>query len=98
MLIYKILEFSGLGAEAHFFYDDIRNFYIATKDLDYDDENKKQGEFITYKKLRDKYSPEELLKNSIVVNGFILTDIMSRILLISDVLDNGNNTGITSKG
>ena len=33
LLIYKVLEFLGIGAETHFFYDDIKNFYIATKKM-----------------------------------------------------------------
>jgi len=98
LLIYKILEFSGIGAETHFFYDDIKNFYIATKDAGYDDESRKQGEFVTYEKIREKYSPEELLKDSLIVNGFIKTDIISRLLLLSDVINNGANTGLSPSG
>lgn len=33
LITYKILEHSGYGTESHFFYDDIKNFYIATKDV-----------------------------------------------------------------
>lgn len=98
LIIYKILEFSGQGAETHFFYDDIKNFYIATKDLGYDDENKSQGSFLTYNKLKEKHSPDELFKDSIIVNGFIKTDIISRLLLLSDVINNGANTGVSPKG
>lgn len=96
LLIYKILEFSGIGSETHFFYDDIKNFYIATKDVGYDDKKMKQGEFITYEKIRENNSSEELLKNSLIVNGFIKADIISRLLSLSDVINNGGNTGISS--
>ena len=41
LLTYKILEHSGYGAEAHFFYEDIKNFYIATKDVAFYADNKK---------------------------------------------------------
>lgn len=96
LLIYKILEFSGIGSETHFFYDDIKNFYIATKDVGYDDKNMKQREFLTYEKIRENNSSEELLKNSLIVNGFIKADIISRLLSLSDVINNGGNTGISS--
>lgn len=33
MLIFKWLEFSNYGAECFFLYDDIKNFYIATKNV-----------------------------------------------------------------
>ena len=33
LLTYKILEYSGYGTEAPFFFDDARNFYIETKDV-----------------------------------------------------------------
>lgn len=98
LLIYKILEFSRIGAETHFFYDDIKNFYIATKDAGYNDEIRKQGEFITYDKIRKSISSEKLLKDSLIVNGFIKADIISRLLLLSDVINNGANIGVTSTG
>jgi len=98
LLIYKVLAFSGIGAETHFFYDDIKNFYIATKDAGYDDESKKQGEFFTYQKIKEKVSQEELLKDSSIINGFIKTDIISRLLLLSDVINNSDNTGISPSG
>ena len=95
LLIYKVLDFSGIGAEAHFFYDDIKNFYIATKDAGYDEFNKTQGVFLTYEKIKEKISHEELLKNSDIINGFIKADIISRLLLMSDVINNSANTGLS---
>ena len=62
----------------------------------YDDKNMKQGEFLTYEKIRENNSSEELLKNSLIVNGFIKADIISRLLSLSDVINNGGNTGISS--
>ena len=33
MLTYKILEHSGYGTETLFIYEDLKNFYICTKDI-----------------------------------------------------------------
>lgn len=98
LIAYKILEYFEVGAETHFFYDDIKNFYIATKDVGYNSIKRTQEEFLTYEKIRDKASTEELLKDQKIVNGFIKTDILSRLLLLSDVLNNGGNTGISPDG
>ena len=98
LLIYKILESTGIGVESHFFYDDINNFYIATKDAGYDDLNKRPGVFTTYEKIRKDHSSEALVENPLIVNGFIKADIMSRLLLLSDVINNGDNTGVSETG
>jgi hypothetical protein len=96
LLIYKILELSGIGVETHFFGKNEKDFYIATKDASYEDTNLKQGEFLTYDKIRKKKSVEELLNDSIIVNGFIKADIISRLLSLSDIIDNGGNTGVST--
>jgi hypothetical protein len=93
-----VLDFSGIGAEAHFFYDDIKNFYIATKDAGYDEFNKTQGIFITYEKIKEDTPPEKLLENSDIINGFIKADVVSRLLLMSDVINNSANTGLSPNG
>lgn len=98
LIAYKILEHSGTGTETHFFYDNIKNFYIATKDAGYSDIEKVQKEFLTYDKIREKTPIETLIKDPKITNGFIKTDILSRLLLLSDVLNNGGNTGLSSDG
>jgi hypothetical protein len=41
LLVYRILELLGIGPETHFFYNDVKEFYIATKDVAYDVVSKK---------------------------------------------------------
>jgi hypothetical protein len=36
LLVYKILELLQIGPETHFFYIDVKEFYIVTKDVGYD--------------------------------------------------------------
>jgi hypothetical protein len=98
LLVYRILELLGVGPETHFFYFDVKDFYIATKDVGYDVANKKQEEFVTYRQLRKRHSPSELLANPLIVEGFILTDLISQLLCITDVLNNGANVGISCDG
>jgi hypothetical protein len=68
LLIYKILELLGIGPETH--YIDVKDFYIVTKDVGYDEPSKKQGEFFTYGQLRLRHSPEDLLADRLLVKGF----------------------------
>ncbi|MHA1558441.1 MAG: hypothetical protein ACTSXG_01345, partial [Alphaproteobacteria bacterium] len=96
LLIYKVLEYCELGPEVHFFGNNEKDFYIATLDAGFDDKNQKQGTFTKYSTIIEKTSSEELVKNPYIVNGFIKADFISRILLLSDVLNNGGNTGLSS--
>ncbi len=49
---YKFLEICGIAPEVHFFYDDDKYFYIATKNEGYSFNG--ETEFITYDKIRSK--------------------------------------------
>ena len=52
---YKLLEMCGYGPECHFFYDDERNFYIATKDvLNYSKNPNEIKKAIVYSDLLEK--------------------------------------------
>jgi hypothetical protein len=93
LLVYKILQLSGFGPEFHFFYDDIKDFYIATKDAGYDDNTMTRKEFVTYETLKTKIDLEELALNEIIVESVITADILSRVLLLSDFLNNSANMG-----
>ena len=41
---------------------------------------------------------QKLLENSDIINGFIKADIVSRLLLMSDVINNSANTGLSPNG
>lgn len=96
LLAYKILEYSGLGVETHFFYDTLSDFYIATLDAGYDAKTSKQKEFLTYESLRN--TKIDCSKETCITDGFVKTDLLSRLLLISDVLNNYGNIGVINEG
>ena len=54
LFVYKVLELIGVVPETHFFYNDIKDFYIATKDAGFDDSSDTQGQFLTYESLKSK--------------------------------------------
>ena len=95
---YKFLELCGIAPEVHFFYDDDKYFYIATKNEGYS--FKGETEFLTY----DKVLSKEETKISIYDNqklldyAFLMTDFYSRLLNLSDVLANHGNVGFIKKG
>jgi hypothetical protein len=94
LMVYKILELSGLGIETHFFCDNENDFYIATKDAGYDDKSQQQREFLTYKQIKAKQPSVDLLQDPTLVNGFIKTDIVSRLLSLSVIINNPDNIGV----
>ena len=98
LLIYNILRLSRFGPEFHFFYDDIKDFYIATKDEGYDDRTMTQKQFVTYEALKSRIDLSQLAVNEIVVESAIIADIFSRVLLLSDVTNNSANMGWVIKG
>lgn len=94
LFIYKYLELTGLGQEVHFFYDDVCNFYIATKGTE-------SEEFQTYNKIRitfEEYKREFEEKDEeridpVISNGLVITDIISRVFRLSDLVSNPGNIG-----
>lgn len=96
LFVYKLLEKLEIGCNAHLYGRDLNNFYIATKDAGYNEQSKKQGEFSTYECFKQNKDVNEIIENKNISDGFIKTDILSRVLGLSDVLNNGGNVGITS--
>lgn len=97
LLTYKILEYSGYGTEAHFFYDDARNFYIGTKDVaSYSDilSVKDYPTFLTKEKsgftkeIMERYPLEE---ENQIIQGLMTSDILSRVLRLTDILTQDGN-------
>jgi hypothetical protein len=103
LFMYKYLESTNLGQEVHFFYDDVCNFYIATKGACYNEEMKKIEEFKTYTQIRlqleefknDFEEKDEEKISHIISNGLIKSDIISRIFRLSDLVSNDGNIGFT---
>jgi hypothetical protein len=109
LFIYKVLELSDLGSESHFFYDDEKNFYIATRDVGFNKESKKQERFVTYDQVKPSLKEfndllkddgniqlveEKLGRNQIdFVNGLIKADIFSRVFRLHDLINNDGNIG-----
>jgi hypothetical protein len=100
LFVYKFLQYSGLGPEVHFFWDDEINFYIATKDVGYtkaDEAKIYQYDIVksTPNLLgmnRSDFDPSrENPINPKVIEEFVLIDIISRIFDLRDVLTNNGN-------
>ncbi|MDR0392935.1 MAG: hypothetical protein LBH52_01750 [Puniceicoccales bacterium] len=100
LFVYRFLQYSGLGPEVHFFWDDETNFYIATKDVGYTE----TGAATIYSYDTVKSTPALLgincsnfdpsIDNPInpkVMEGFVLIDIISRIFNLTDILTNCGN-------
>jgi len=97
LFTYKILEFSGYGAEVVFFYEDLRNFYIGSKDVATFSENqivRRYPSFLTENK-SDFTEETKLLQNvegeNPIVRGLMTADILTRILRLTDVLTQDGN-------
>jgi hypothetical protein len=90
LFAYKFLELCGISPEVHFFYDDEKYFYIATKNDGYSQDG--SVEFITYENAKKEVN---FYNNNadLISSSFFLTDMYSRILDIGDVLTNSSNIG-----
>ena len=88
--VYKFLELCGISPEVHFFYDDSINFYIATKNDGYSQDE--STEFVTYDKAIEN---ENFYKSNkeLVDESFILADFYTRILRLDDVFSQKGNIG-----
>ncbi len=98
VLVYNVLHQLGLGPETHFFWEDQKNFYIATEDLN------GSGSFIEYSKLYEqlpnpeKTSVKELSQEYFhICDELIKMDVISRILRLSDTTTNKENFGFVEK-
>ena len=81
MIVYRVLEKCDLGNKTLFFFDDIRNFYIATLDSG--------SNFKNYDKLNN-----DLLETDVFAAGCIAADIILRIFHLWDILNNSGNFGM----
>lgn len=103
LFIYKFLEFSHLGCQTHFFYDDIQNFYIATREAGFNEQTKKVEEVKTYhdvfsemKNFTEKLDEEdEHFIDPIIIHGLVTCDLISRLFHLSDLTNNPENIVFT---
>jgi hypothetical protein len=101
LFVYKFLEYSGLGPEVHFFWDDLENFYIAARDASPDAVHR----FLTYDQVRDKKSlggvtnykrwdlTSEDKVNPMIIEALVMSDVVGRIFGLSDLITNSGNIG-----
>lgn len=99
LLTYKILEHSGYGTEAHFFYDDERNFYIGTKNVASYSDTQSVRDYPTFltedksqftQEIMERY-PSVEGKGNLIIQGLITADIFSRIFRLTDILTQDGN-------
>jgi hypothetical protein len=100
LLTYKILEYSGYGTESHFFYDDAFNFYIGTKDVSSYSDTQSIRDYQSFlmedKNDFTKETTKEVQTN--IIQGLITSDIISRILRLTDIhTQNGNILFVENK-
>ncbi|MDR0646938.1 MAG: hypothetical protein LBF43_00685 [Puniceicoccales bacterium] len=104
LFVYKFLEVSNFGTESHFFWDNLNDFYIATKDAGSDASIK----FHTYAAVRGcrelcgvtnyaTWNPESGEEtNPMVIEALVMADIVGRIFDLSDLVTNDGNMGFSS--
>ena len=102
LIVYKFLEHLGVGPKTHFFFNDEKNFYIATQDIGQYDDGRPDDEVLTYEQVRsdaqligcslETFSKEqEQLVNPIVTRALVVIDVISRIFGLSDAITNPGN-------
>ena len=96
VLVYNVLHQLGLGPETHFFWEDQKNFYIATEDLN------GSGPFKEYSKVYGGLpDPEKISEFSSeyiqICQELTKMDVISRILRLSDTTTNKENFGFVEK-
>ncbi|CAG9320305.1 unnamed protein product [Blepharisma stoltei] len=88
VFVYHLLHQLNLGPEAHFFWEDKKNFYIATEDLN------ERGSFNEYSKFYKKFlNPDIPEEYPLICDELIKIDVISRILRLSDTTTNKENFG-----
>ena len=100
LLTYKILEHSGYGTESHFFYDDALNFYIGTKDVSSYSDNQSISDYHSFLTKEKNDFTEKTTKEvqTNIIQGLITSDIISRILRLTDIhTQNGNILFVENK-
>ena len=102
LIVYKFLEHLGVGPKTHFFFNDEKNFYIATKDIGQYDDDRPDDDVLTYEQVRndaqligcswETFSKEqEQLVSPIIIQALVVIDVVSRILGLSDAITNPGN-------
>ena len=100
LFIYKVLEFIGLGPKVYFFFNQLSNatFYIATQDVGFSRSNEKQKtkQFMTIQDFKEKLLSldSDIHKfDDMILYSLAISDILSRIFSLQDILTNLNNSG-----
>jgi hypothetical protein len=90
LFVYRFLEYSRCGPEAHFFWASEKDFYIATRDIGYSASGNVQ---VPYETVKDSFLGRKLKGSEvqIVEKGLSFFDIISRVFELSDLLTNSGN-------
>lgn len=100
LFVYKVLEYTGFGPKAHFFFNPLSPgaFFIATQDESFTKVSGKEKFFKTYGQVQDD-SKGLLLKTEIndeSKKGVARIDILLRIFNLWDIITNSGNYGLTT--
>jgi hypothetical protein len=105
LFVYRFLEIAGLGAEVHFFWDSAESFYIATRDVSCGDDDLTSRPVFSYQQLQDEHVEQLYVSyegipgkylSPVVQEAWVSSDILSRILGLSDIIDNPGNICLVS--
>ncbi len=101
LYIYRVLEYTGNGPKAHFFFNPLSQggFFIATQDLSFSKDPKKNKQFTLFEKVVGEFttvheSPD--IQHEKARLALVRLDILSRILRIHDVTTNPGNFGFVT--
>ena len=99
LFVYKVLEHSGYGPKAHFFFNHLSPgaFFIATQDESFTKVTGKEEFFQTYDHARDdleKLSKQELSNET--KKGIACADLFLKIFNLWDIITNPGNYGCTT--
>jgi hypothetical protein len=92
---YKVLEYTGYGPKAHFFYNLISPaaFYIATQDEGFSSDTAKMKFFSTYGLMRERLDEQTEFSTGTKM-GVFRTDILLRIFNLWDIIMNSGSFGL----
>src|SRR3989338_6149158 len=96
LFVYKVLEYTGYGPKAHFFFNPLSEggFFIATQDLAFTKIMDKRKNFTFFDDVKAKYNatPEDPAHDE-ARQAIICLDILTRILRLRDTTTNPGNFG-----
>lgn len=101
-LTYKILQHAGYGPECHFFFHDLQNFYIATRDAGSYAAPRQALPIQSFtqflkedqKSFREDVTPER----NPIIRGLMVADILSRLLGLTDIITQDGNMLFIAQG